>query len=215
MVIKRLPDNELYHHGVKGQKWGVRRYQNADGSLTSDGKVRYTLKERKASLNNVSQMSDKDLKEGIQRMQLEKQYRQVTKDNIREGNAQLHKTLKTAGKITIGVAAGIGAAIGIKKLLSSGSEIRKVAKDIKNMSDSELGSKVKRMENEKKLINMYKEAGKNENSVIKTAAVAGATTVVTNAIAGAMAYSLHTAISGTANPEQAANYIAPNPKQKK
>lgn len=33
--------NELYHHGVKGQKWGVRRYQNPDGSLTDAGKKRY------------------------------------------------------------------------------------------------------------------------------------------------------------------------------
>ncbi len=31
---------ELYHHGVKGQKWGVRRFQNADGSLTAAGKKR-------------------------------------------------------------------------------------------------------------------------------------------------------------------------------
>ena len=30
--------NELYHHGVKGQKWGIRRYQNVDGSLTPAGK---------------------------------------------------------------------------------------------------------------------------------------------------------------------------------
>lgn len=33
--------NELYHHGIKGQKWGVRRYQNSDGSLTKAGKDRY------------------------------------------------------------------------------------------------------------------------------------------------------------------------------
>lgn len=33
--------DELYHHGIKGQKWGVRRYQNEDGTLTSAGKQRY------------------------------------------------------------------------------------------------------------------------------------------------------------------------------
>ena len=33
--------NELQHHGIKGMKWGRRRYQNADGSLTAAGKKRY------------------------------------------------------------------------------------------------------------------------------------------------------------------------------
>lgn len=33
--------NELYHHGIMGQKWGVRRYQNPDGSLTAAGRERY------------------------------------------------------------------------------------------------------------------------------------------------------------------------------
>ena len=33
--------DELYHHGIKGQKWGIRRFQNEDGSLTAEGKKHY------------------------------------------------------------------------------------------------------------------------------------------------------------------------------
>lgn len=44
--------NELQHHGIKGQKWGVRRYQNADGTLTSEGKKRYS---EQGTLNTESQ----------------------------------------------------------------------------------------------------------------------------------------------------------------
>lgn len=33
--------NELYHHGIKGQKWGVRRFQKPDGTLTKAGEKRY------------------------------------------------------------------------------------------------------------------------------------------------------------------------------
>lgn len=34
-------ENTIQHHGIKGMKWGVRRYQNRDGSLTAEGKKRY------------------------------------------------------------------------------------------------------------------------------------------------------------------------------
>ena len=40
MSFKERYNKELYHYGVKGQKWGVRRYQNKDGSLTAAGKSR-------------------------------------------------------------------------------------------------------------------------------------------------------------------------------
>ena len=37
-----MENNYLYHHGILGQKWGVRRFQNEDGSLTPQGKRRYS-----------------------------------------------------------------------------------------------------------------------------------------------------------------------------
>ena len=37
-----VAEDELYHHGIKGQKWGIRRYQNPDGSLTAAGRKKYT-----------------------------------------------------------------------------------------------------------------------------------------------------------------------------
>ena len=45
--------NELTHWGVKGQKWGVRRYQNEDGTLTEAGKKRYAREQTRA-LNKAS-----------------------------------------------------------------------------------------------------------------------------------------------------------------
>lgn len=44
-----MDELELYHHGIKGQKWGIRRFRNEDGSLTSAGRSRYNDKYSKRS----------------------------------------------------------------------------------------------------------------------------------------------------------------------
>ena len=49
MTVRRANSNELYHHGIKGQKWGVRRFQTKAGSLTAAGKKRYAKYQKKES----------------------------------------------------------------------------------------------------------------------------------------------------------------------
>ena len=50
--------NELYHHGIKGQKWGVRRFQRSDGSLTNAGRKRYNEEIETAKKNLSKAKSD-------------------------------------------------------------------------------------------------------------------------------------------------------------
>ena len=52
--------DELYHHGIKGQRWGVRRYQNPDGTLTAAGKRRLKLFQEASSIakNNSNKLSN-------------------------------------------------------------------------------------------------------------------------------------------------------------
>lgn len=95
-----IRNGELYHWGVIGMKWGVRRYQNADGSLTDAGKRRAQkqkeknlekarkakdekaerMKRAKAGKIPVSKMTDDELKARIERLRLEETVQTLTKN---------------------------------------------------------------------------------------------------------------------------------------
>lgn len=66
MTYKLINSEELWHFGIKGQKWGIRRYQNPDGSYTAAGKARYAqfkedVENRKKSesgrINSINKMN--------------------------------------------------------------------------------------------------------------------------------------------------------------
>lgn len=97
-------NNELYHYGILGMKWGVRRYQNKDGTLTNLGKKRkqediHEDYARAHSKKSIKSMSDAELRNRNNRLQMERQYQTLTK-KARKGKKVVTALIATAGTIT-------------------------------------------------------------------------------------------------------------------
>lgn len=89
--------DELQHHGIIGQKWGVRRYQNKDGSLTAAGKKRA----KNAPSKKKSKMTDEELVKRIERLEREKKLKDLEKATSGEGKQFAQDVLKSVGKKAI------------------------------------------------------------------------------------------------------------------
>ena len=164
-----MANYELYHHGTKGMKWGVRRYQNKDGTLTDAGQKRYDRDKRensgkkkgervgqadpnrwvKEDLNrsrrlvdetatmtnklqkvtsdsirnspkqkmDLSKMSDKEMRDHINRAMLERQYNDMfaPKKSTR-GREYVLNTLEIAGSVLAIGSSALAIALAIKDL---------------------------------------------------------------------------------------------------
>lgn len=181
-------NGELYHWGVKGMKWGVRRYQDKDGSLTAAGKKRYardarekgyskqdedgtyyktagkkggrketldvdadryvtedmqrskrvvddsanlarnlktvndkSMKNQHRERLDLSNMSDQELRNQINRELLERQYNDVfNPPKVNKGKETASKVLETAGDILVVAGSAVGLALSIRQLVKGG-----------------------------------------------------------------------------------------------
>ena len=151
-------ENELYHHGIKGQKWGVRRYQNPDGSLTLAGKKRaLKVQNDYTELSKNKKYHDKDgnlTYEGRKRaLKMKEQYSSITGKSLRPFSNT----------------SGLKSSTSVK-----GEPIINKPKNISEMSDKEIADKIDRIRLENTLKSLTPEhisAGQKLVNGLKDAAI--------------------------------------------
>lgn len=198
-------DNELQHFGIKGMKWGVRRYQNKDGSLTPAGKKRYDesdeerekkekSKKRKvkvataavatAAVATTAAMNKDKIKKGSEFVNAKKPPKGEKKEATVEDYKESLKKTQSADK----------ALQGIKEIVNKADDVayaKKVRNDLTQMTDKDLQQAVNRLNMEERYSQVMQQRHKIErgestvNQILDVAGdvLSGAATALTIAVA--------------------------------
>ena len=135
-------DNELYHHGIKGMKWGVRRTDaqlghptgkidlkktknkvDAAGTIVNETKninntasKKAQKKAQKQKLSEAKTMSDQELRERVNRLNMEQQYVRMSTEQINAGRSNVSSVLNNVGTAINVASSALAIAVAIQKL---------------------------------------------------------------------------------------------------
>lgn len=133
---------ELYHHGIKGMRWGIRRFQNKDGTLTETGKKRQkendisedpeTKKAKiKSSMSakevyeNRHLFTDREIQEAFLRLNNEKKIKELIPEHKSKGEKFVDDLIKWGNKASDLANTG-------SKMYDSYKKVEKILKEIEN-----------------------------------------------------------------------------------
>lgn len=185
--------NELYHHGIKGQKWGVRRFQNSDGTRTAAGKKRY-----------YSSDSDSKNKTPKDYSKLKKAAKVV---GIAAGTAALAYGAYKFSKSDAG-----------KAFIENHRQRSSMIKDVKNMYKMDSKDVMEKLGD----LRVKKEFMDTTYSLLSSSAdpttrmlKESGRKVASAALTGIGTYSMYALLNKKVDPKQLANYAFANPNKKK
>ena len=143
-MVYKIVNGELYHWGLKGMKWGVRRYQNKDGTLTDAGKKRYYREADKAGYKEQSGTGAryKIANKKGKKERYDADPDQWVKDDLSRSKRLVDETTQMTGKL---------------KNLSDFSmrNQKKVKMDLSNMTDKEMRDQINRAILERQYNDMF------------------------------------------------------------